>query len=170
MNKKSRNETVATRLSSETKEWLVRNFASAGNGMYYCVETMRFVSETIKIDPHNMHDIVEASRLLKLSRQYSIRELKGVFTVDELCFFADSLNGTMITAEFRFNAGALIAHTEDSEAFDGLSSKWDVNIAVMIEKINKLPSSAIDALYCEVERFWDNSDTLKINEWAEKLA
>lgn len=108
--------------------------------------------------------IVNLLENLKIARSYSLNELKGKFTSDEWKFFADSLNGTMVNDQFRYNKGALIAHCEDSEKLDGTASKYDLDIECLKEVINNLSSSQVEALYSRVEQFWNNP--VDFDEWS----
>lgn len=100
--------------------------------------------------------------------KYSKNELKGKFTPAEWNFLADSLNGSIIDGMFRCNQGALIAHCEDAETFEGTAKKWNVSIADMSEKIKTLFGAQINALYCHVEKFWDDENR-DIEFWSKEL-
>jgi hypothetical protein len=104
---------------------------------------------------------------LYISR-YSKNELKGRFTPAEWSFFADSLNGSMIDGPFRCNQGALIAHCEDAESFEGTATKWGVSILEISEKIKALTGAQISALYSHIERFWDNGGG-NLEAWSKEL-
>lgn len=100
----------------------------------------------------------------RLARAYALNELKGKFIQAEWKFFADSLNGTLVNDQFRYNKGALIAHCEDSENLEGTASKYEVNMASLREKINSLSGSQVEALYSRVEQFWNNP--VDLDKWA----
>lgn len=110
-------------------------------------------------------NIVDMLNNARLSRAYALAELKGKFTPGEWRFFADSLNGTMVTDRMRYLASVLIASCEDSDAFEGTASKWGVNLDVLKEKISSLSASQVEALYSRVESFWVKPENL--DEWAE---
>lgn len=109
--------------------------------------------------------IVDLLDNVRYSRIYALNELKGRFAPCEWKFFADSLNGTLVNDQFRYNRGALIAHCEDSEELEGTASRYDVDIASLKEKINSLSASQVEALYSRVERFW--SDPVELDKWSE---
>lgn len=100
----------------------------------------------------------------RIARVYSLSELKGKFTAEEWKFFADSLNGTLVNDQFRYNKGALIAHCEDSEELEGTASRHNIDIDSLKKKINSLAASQVEALYSRVELFWRNPEN--IDSWS----
>lgn len=109
--------------------------------------------------------IVDLLDNIRYSRMYSLNEIKGRFTAAEWKFFADSLNGTLVNDQFRYNKGALVAHCEDSESFECTATKWGVDINILKDKISSLAGSQVEALYSRVEVFWNNPADL--DKWAE---
>lgn len=78
----------------------------------------------------------------------------------------DSLNGTYTQDEtFRYSQDALIAHMEDSDLYEGIGTKWNIDVKSLCEKIKSLSSAQIDALYSRVEKFWEHPDT-DLDAWA----
>jgi len=112
-------------------------------------------------------DIVSAISRLKTIRQVSLGEIKGIFTKDEWMFFIDSMNGTMTDEIFCCNVGALIAHCEDSERFEGTATKYGVDLNSLAVKIKPLRGANIEAIYYRVSKFWDNTDKYKLEEYSE---
>lgn len=108
---------------------------------------------------------VDAINRYNVIRRISRVELKGIFTPDEWKFFADSMNGTMIDDTFCTNVGALIAHCEDSERYEGTATKWNIDLSALIVKINTLHGANVEALYTRVFEFWDNPKDL--DTWAK---
>lgn len=108
--------------------------------------------------------IVDLLDNVRYSRIYSSFELKKVFEMEEWKFFADCLNGTLVADQFRYNKGALIAHCEDSEELEGIASRYNIDINVLKEKISRLTSSQVEALYSRVEQFWRNP--VDLEAWA----
>ncbi len=102
-----------------------------------------------------------------LIRRASLKEIMGVFTPPEWMFFADILNGTIITAEFRCLQSGLIAEMEDSIHFDNAAAKWKIDADKLYEKVERLTGAQIDALYYRVEPFWkdENRDIEKWSRW-----
>lgn len=138
---KQETKTVTIRIPQEVADWLI------SDGKY--------INQAI----------VESVQTLKKIRIVSEAELRGVFTPDEWKFFTDSLNGTMVTDDFRCNKQILIAHCEDSANLEYLDKKWNVDIEVLKEKIQKLHGANIDAIYARVESFWSGDNDL--DEWAK---
>ncbi len=98
-------------------------------------------------------------------RIISMHELKGIFSAKEWKFFADSLNGTMVTDAFRYDKEALTIHCEDSELYDHTAQKYDVNLDEIKEKVNSLKGANIEALYRRVSDFWEHPET-DFEKWA----
>lgn len=145
---------ITIRVSEETAEFLAKVYENPTGGATACVE---IVEQMIRQSGSDPHTLVSSIQFLQQIRAYSLREIKGLFTPAEWCYMADSLNGTMITPEFRCNTGGLIASVEDSNDFDGLAAKWEVDVNVLIEKIKKLTGAQVDAVYTRIEMFWDHS-------------
>ena len=111
--------------------------------------------------------VIENALNLRSIRKVSTGELKGVFTPDEWSFFADSLNGTMVTDVFRANVQAFIAHCEDSAKYDYLDKKWNIDMDDLKNKIANLKGANRDAIYTRVEDFW--AKNLELEDWASSL-
>lgn len=92
-------------------------------------------------------------------------EIKGVFSEAEWSFLADSMNGIIIDESLRYSASNLAFHNEDVQTYDRTGDKWGINIAKLNEKVMKLTSAQVDAVYRRIERFWKESPDLKI--WAK---
>ena len=99
-------------------------------------------------------DMSDAIRTLRAIRNTSTYEIKGVFTPPEWLFLIDSLNGYMQTESFCCNASALIAHCEDAEKYEGVATRYGVNLDAISEKIGALHGANIEAIYYRVSQFW----------------
>ena len=110
--------------------------------------------------------IKDVIRTLQRHELLSMCELKGKFTEGEWKFLVDSLNGSLVSDEFRFSPSALIAHNQDSQVYEGTADKWDIDLNELNAKCEKLTASQTDALYRRVEKFWEHPET-DINEWAK---
>lgn len=160
---------ITIRVSSDTAEFLEKVYNTPTAGATMCVQ---LVEQMILQSGTSPDILVNSMQFLQQIRAYSTREIRGKFTVDEWKYLADSLNGTIITPEFRCNQGGLIASIEDSNDFDGLGAKWDVDITVFIEKVKQLTGAQIEAVYTQVEKFWNNSengDWRNMDEWVKSL-
>lgn len=109
--------------------------------------------------------IISTIKELQQIRIISMHELKGIFSANEWKFFADSLNGTMVTDAFRYDKEALIMHCEDSELYDHTAQKYNVSLDELKQKINTLKAANIEALYRHVSVFWEHPET-NIEKWA----
>lgn len=128
-------------------------------------EIMDAIKENGNGDGVNAGTINTVRDLIRLRRS-SDMEIRGIFTSNEWRFLADSLNSTVITDDLRGNKAALIAHNEDSEIYDGMAGRHDVNVAALNAKCEKLTGAQVDALYRRVERFWNNPEA-DLTAWAE---
>ena len=108
--------------------------------------------------------IVENLKRYYRMRLVSEMELKGVFTPKEWMFFFYSLNGLTIDENLSCNVGVLIAHCEDAEKYEGLASRFDVDIEEVKKKISSLKGANIQAIYSRAEKFWKADGD--INEWS----
>lgn len=160
MKKEKNIKTVTTRIPASTWKWLT-GIGTAGGTVNAIISEAEKASE-FGIDPWNISaSISELQQIRKRSKS----ELRGIFTPEEWSLMADSLNGTIITQEFRCLPSALIASVEDSNLYDGLGAKWGVDIKALIEKVDKLTAAQVDAVFSRAEEFWD-SDEKDLNEWS----
>jgi hypothetical protein len=153
---------VNTRIPTSTWEWLT-SFGPAGrvlNAIAY--EAERACS--FGVPPYKISESISD---LQMIRRRSESELKGVFTPEEWMLMADSLNGTIATSDFRCYPSALAANIEDSDKFDNIGEKWGVDVPRLIDKINRLTSAQVDAVFSRIEAFWndDNRDPDSWSKW-----
>lgn len=125
-------------------------------------------NEMSKNEGISFNEQINASlRKLSAIEKASLNELRGRFDNSEWKAIVDSLNGTYTQDEtFRYSQGALIAHMEDSDLFEGIGTKWHIEVKSLCEKIKFLSAAQIDALYRRVEKFWEHPDT-DLDAWAE---
>jgi hypothetical protein len=152
---------VSTRISTATWEWLI-SFGAAG-GVLNTIVNEAERAYKYGISPYK---ISESLAELQMIRKRSISELKGRFTKAEWSYMADSLNGTIVTPEFRCIPGALVASIEDSDRYDGLGEKWGVDVKKLTYKIEDLTAAQVDAVFARVEAFWD-SEEKDLDKWAD---
>lgn len=153
---------ITIRVSEETADFLSKMYDNPTAGATISVQIVEQMMKQAGATPDTL---VSSMQFLQQIRAYSTRELKGKLTSDEWKYLADSLNGTMITPEFRCNQGGLIASIEDSNDFDGLGEKWEVDVPAFIEKVKILTGAQVDAIYTHVEKFW--SDPEDLEEWSK---
>lgn len=112
--------------------------------------------------------IVDSVRKLAAIQRRSLQELRGKFTPQEWAAMADMLNSTRVTEDFRYYADALVAEIEDSDHYEGIGAKWEIDIPALCEKARQLTAAQLDALYLRVETWWQTCkvDT-DILEWGK---
>src|SRR5574344_1697121 len=111
--------------------------------------------------------VIESITKLNTLERYSMKDLRGAFTESQWMALLDAFNGTNITTDFRYQPEFVSAQIADSDIYDGIGAKFNVDISALCEKIDKLTAAQIDSLYTRMETFWDNADTIKIEEWAK---
>lgn len=135
-------KTITIRVPMEHAEWLAKNQEGMNAAIVDCIEKTAYINK------------------------YAMRDIKGKLTPSEWKFIADSLNGSIVEGDFRYVSGALIAHTQDADEFEGLGAKWNVNVEELCSKISKLSCCEIEAIYRRVEAFWEDS-TQDMEEWSK---
>ncbi len=162
MEKERNVASVTTRIPTSTWKWLTSIDTAGG-----AVKAIIFEAERAAKAGIPPHKISENLLNLQVIRRKTMNELKGTFTQAEWSLMADSLNGSLLPTDFRCVASALIANVEDSDSYDGLGSKWNVDIKALCEKIGKLTAAQVDAVFTRIEEFWDdeNKDLKKWAEW-----
>jgi hypothetical protein len=143
------------RIKEEHETFLISNYKNISQGVNACIEN------TI----NGCKD-----ETFKYVQIYSKRELKGKFTKEELFFFIDSLNGSIVEGQFRCSSDVLAAHCEDSQKLEGTADKWGVNIDNLCQKVRSLSSGQVEALHTCVENFWNKHESKRdIEKWANEL-
>lgn len=156
-------KTVSARIKESTWEWLVKIGGTAGGAIKEIIDQ----AERVDAQGSAVFTIADNLAYLQQIRRYSLNEIKGVFTPAEWCYMTDSLNGTMITVDFRCSTSALSASIEDSDTFDGLGEKWDVNVLELLQKISKLTGAQVECVFNRVEEFWNSPGFEKdLSKWA----
>mgnify|MGYP003087093580 FL=1 len=124
-------------------------------------------NEMSKNEGISFNEQINASlRKLAAIEKASMNELRGRFEGSEWKAIVDSLNGTYTQDEtFRYSQDALIAHMEDSDLYEGIGAKWNIDVKLLCKKIKSLSSAQVDALYCRVEKFWEHPD-IDLVAWA----
>lgn len=86
---------------------------------------------------------------------YTLRELRGYFTENELNGLVSSYNGTMMTEQFLANPAAFLMHIDDSEEFEFISKQFEFDFAAFRAKCEKLTAGQVYVLLLEINRFWN---------------
>jgi len=159
--KKANDKTVTTRIPQEMWEWLIETGGTAGGA----VKAILDEAERVQQQGNEVLMIADNLAILQQIRRYSLNEIKGKFSSAEWSYMADSLNGTMITPEFRCMTGALALSIEDSNGLDGLGAKWGVDVSALINKVNRLTGAQVDAVFTRISAFW-NSEDKDLETWS----
>ncbi|MFA6813431.1 MAG: hypothetical protein WCR45_10180 [Bacteroidaceae bacterium] len=159
--KKANDKTVTTRIPQEMWEWLIETGGTAGGA----VKAILDEAERVHQQGNEVLMIADNLAILQQIRRYSLNEIKGKFSSAEWSYMADSLNGTMITPEFRCMTGALALSIEDSNGLDGLGAKWGVDVSALINKVNRLTGAQVDAVFTRISAFW-NSEDKDLETWS----
>ena len=127
----SKTNTKSIRLSPQTDAELVKLYGSAYAGGTRATEAFLWL------------------------RRYALKGIRGKFTKNELSALIDIQNGSIFEEQFAVNHSAFIAHIEDANEFEGIGRRWDIDIKVLIEKVNHLNTCEIFFLQEEIDRFWN---------------
>ena len=161
MKVEKKDKAINTRVSVSTWEWLISLGGSAGGA----VKAIIHEAEQASKDGVHPYRIAQYLSELQAIRKRSENELRGKFTPAEWSLMADALNGTATMPDFRCISFALIASVEDSDKYDGLGAKWEVDINLLVEKIDKLTAAQVDAVFTRVEEFWNSPDK-DLEKWS----
>lgn len=162
MKSEKNNKSVNVRIAQSSWDFLLSHGGTAGGALKAILQQ----AEQLHQQGNELFMIGDNLSFLQQIRRYSTNELKGMFTPNEWKYMADSLNGTMITVEFRCNPSALNASIEDSDRCDGMGAKWEVNVPELISKVKKLTGAQTDAVFTRISEFWYGEDK-DMEEWAK---
>lgn len=118
---------IGPRISDKARDFLSENFQSVNSGATYLLESAQ-----------NLH-------------RAALREIKGVFTRNELMLCLDVMNGTMLTPGIN---DELLANAVDGIALDGLDAKWEIERENFIKRLHSLTSFQVAALTIWANGFW----------------
>lgn len=88
-------------------------------------------------------------------RRYTLKGLKGKLTRNELSALTDIQNGLIFEEQFAVNHSAFIAQIEDSDWFDHIGERWQVDVKALIKKVEQMTTCEIFFLQEEIDRFWN---------------
>jgi len=88
-------------------------------------------------------------------RRYTLNEIRGIFTKEELSSMVDNLNGIIMQSVFMINADVFISSLEVGVEYEDLENKWGVDSVKLFEKINMLTAAQVYFLQDEIRRFWE---------------
>ena len=133
--------TKSIRILREYEIFLLSNFKNFNQGVNACI----------------LKAIEDKDRaLLTTTREYSLYEVKGRFTLKEWNLMMDALNGIMTLGRQRFNAGVLASLCRDA----GKEGKWGVDIDLLASKIESLTSAQVEAVYFFIEGLWNGREDI----------
>lgn len=92
-------------------------------------------------------------------RKFTLRDLHGKFTRDELGFLCDIQNATMFTPEYAGVRDLWIGNIEDADRLDGTGEKWGLDVPGLVKKIKGMPAAEVFFMQEEIERFWNVAGT-----------
>ena len=90
--------------------------------------------------------------------QWSLNEIKGLFTESELCLIADALNGILFQKWTIEPKTALSANLKDAVQSGELDSKWEVDRIAFYTKLDGLTNAHAAVLIDRIEAWWDDLD------------
>ncbi len=106
-------------------------------------------------------------------RRATLTEIKGIFNKNELHAIIDSFYGMIIEPQYSANKQMFIAHLQNSNNYENIGKRWNVNINHVIEKVNKLTTAQAFFLQEEIHRFlnleYDNKQNPELNNILEDL-
>ena len=94
-------------------------------------------------------------------RRYTLNEITGIFTREEIIAMVDNLNGTLLQPEYQANKDIYIAHLEDGEKFENLSARFEVDFKTLKAKVEGLTAAQIFFIQAEIERFWRQESNIE---------
>jgi len=123
-------------------------------------KTIRVAPETeqelIKLHGNTSNGGTEAAEAYISIRKYTISELKGIFSREELIGLIASLNGTIFEPTFAANNRMFAIHCEDAEIYEKCFSTNNANQLVIMAKILSLTSAQTYFLQQEISMWWND--------------
>lgn len=98
-------------------------------------------------------------------RRLALKNLRGVFTTQELTGMLSAFNGTIVSTGYSIPAKFLLtAQMEDADVYEGNSNMYSYSLAELLKKIAGLTDN--DALFLleEIHRFW-NEGSFDLNDF-----
>lgn len=94
-------------------------------------------------------------------RKYTLFELKGKFTEEELYALVDAYNGTIFEPQYASSPQFIRIQIEDSIKFSGFSQDWKFKREEFLKKIDSLTAAQSYFLLEEIQRFWNKESDKK---------
>ncbi len=86
------------------------------------------------------------------------KELKLMFSEDELNYIYDMLNSTLIQADQCSVRTVLAAEVEEADKYDGLGEKWGVNAQELAAKISGMAEFQAYTLAKMADEYWSQKE------------
>ena len=88
------------------------------------------------------------------------QKLKNLLTKQELTVIADSFNGTIIDPDQPFfRKEVLIGQIEDSETYEDISTRFNIDLTKLIDKLKLLTDTEAMILMEYIYKFWNEKNT-----------
>ena len=123
-------------------------------------KTFRVLPETeaelVKLHGNVSAGATEAADAYVAIRKYTLSELKGMFTRDELTGLVSSLNGSMFEPSYAANTRMFAIHCQDAELYEYSFSSNGADAKALLAKVNALTAAQCYFLQLEIRLFWDD--------------
>jgi hypothetical protein len=97
---------------------------------------------------------VALQTFLYLNRAF-LKDIKGLFTREEIIAILDNFNGTMYKPQWAIIKEGYIASLEDGDELDNLGARQNCDITKLIDKIRNLSIIHVALWQYEIYRFWN---------------
>lgn len=137
---------ISLRISDKARECLADNFSGPNIGAGYVIDSFPALYRA------------------------TLRELKGMFTRDELMLLVDCMNATMLTPGL---CDEVLTNAVDAMALDALDEKWEVNRAELTAKLTTLTAFQVAVLNIWTNAAWcgggDDREERDIDAYVKQL-
>lgn len=112
-----------------------------------------------KLYPNSKTDMLDRVVQMHLVyRKLALKNIKGIFTRNELIGIVASFNGTIIAFDLGIPPKFMLtAGMEDAISLEGNASMYDYDAETMLKKIESLTEQDAMFLLEEISRFWNES-------------
>lgn len=87
----------------------------------------------------------------------TLKELKGLFTPNEIMAIADNMNGVMLVPQYQAIPEMFLAHLDDGNEYEGLYAKWELSKTSFRGKVMKLTAAQVYFIQDAAWRFWEGN-------------
>jgi hypothetical protein len=100
--------------------------------------------------------------------EFSESEIKGILTVAEASLICDMLNSSLYSTRIH-PTQYLVMQVQDSDFYESLGAKWDVDCAALAEKLSKLSSLQAYVIISKACKFWETPPEVVTRNGLEKV-